>query len=77
MRHFHFVVHKESPYNFVSLSKVMYSLLACKGLCLKNKFDYSVINSFSNKIAFPSPDFQTVSVLISLIDMHEKTVSLK
>ena len=43
----------------------MYSLLACKGLCLKNKFDYSVINSFSNKIAFPSPDFQTVSVLIS------------
>ena len=55
----------------------MYSLLACKGLCLKNKFDYSVINSFSNKIAFPSPDFQTVSVLISLIDIHEKTVSLK
>ena len=55
----------------------MYSLLACKGLCLKNKFDYSVINSFSNKIAFPSPDFQNVSVLISLIDMHEKTVYLK
>ena len=28
----------------------MYSLLACKGLCLKNKFDYSVINSFSVSI---------------------------
>ena len=79
MRHFHFVVHKESPYNFVSLSKVHICIVywLFKGLCLKNKFDYSVINSFSNKIAFPSPDFQTVSVLISLIDMHEKTVSLK